>query len=38
MSTFDLVHGAFGSSAGLAPVIRELEALGHRALAALLAG
>jgi len=33
MATFVLVHGAFGSSAELAPVIPELEALGHRAIA-----
>ena len=33
MSTFVLVHGAFGSSAELAPVIPQLEALGHRAIA-----
>lgn len=33
MSTFVLVHGAFGSSAELSPVIPLLEALGHRALA-----
>jgi len=33
MSTFVLVHGAFGSSAELAPVIPRLEALGHRAIA-----
>jgi pimeloyl-ACP methyl ester carboxylesterase len=33
MSTFVLVHGAFGSPAELAPVIPELEALGHRAIA-----
>ncbi len=33
MTTFILVHGAFGSSAELAPVIPELEALGHRAIA-----
>jgi len=33
MTTFVLVHGAFGSSAELAPVIPELEALGHRAIA-----
>jgi len=33
MTTFVLVHGAFGSSAELAPVIPELEALGHRAVA-----
>ena len=29
MTTFVLVHGAFGSPAELAPVIPELEALGH---------
>jgi len=33
MTTFVLVHGAFGSSAELAPVIPELEARGHRAIA-----
>jgi pimeloyl-ACP methyl ester carboxylesterase len=33
MTTFVLVHGAFGSSAELAPVIPELEAFGHRAIA-----
>lgn len=33
MATFVLVHGAFGSSAELAPVIPFLEALGHRAIA-----
>jgi pimeloyl-ACP methyl ester carboxylesterase len=33
MTTFVLVHGAFGSPAELAPVIPELEALGHRAVA-----
>jgi pimeloyl-ACP methyl ester carboxylesterase len=33
MTTFVLVHGAFGSPAELAPVIPELEALGHRAIA-----
>lgn len=33
MTTFVLVHGGFGSSAELAPVIPELEALGHRAIA-----
>ena len=33
MATFVLVHGAFGSSAELAPVIPMLEALGHRAIA-----
>ncbi|HQR10183.1 MAG TPA: alpha/beta hydrolase [Casimicrobiaceae bacterium] len=33
MTTFVLVHGAFGSSAELAPVIPELDALGHRAIA-----
>lgn len=33
MTTFVLVHGAFGSAAELAPVIPELEALGHRAIA-----
>ena len=33
MTTFVLVHGAFGSSVELAPVIPELEALGHRAIA-----
>ena len=32
-ATFVLVHGAFGSAAELAPVIPELEALGHRAVA-----
>ena len=36
MATFVLVHGAFGSPAELAPVIPELEALGHRAIAALV--
>jgi pimeloyl-ACP methyl ester carboxylesterase len=33
MTTFVLVHGAFGSAAELAPVIPLLEALGHRAIA-----
>ena len=33
MATFVLVHGAFGSPAELAPVIPELEARGHRAVA-----
>ena len=33
MTTFVLVHGAFGSAAELAPVIPELEALGRRAVA-----
>src|SRR3972149_11210239 len=33
MTTVVLVHGGFGSSAELAPVIPELEALGHRAIA-----
>ncbi len=33
MTTFVLVHGGFGSPAELAPVIPELEALGHRAIA-----
>ncbi len=33
MTTFVLVRGAFGSPAELAPVIPELEALGHRAIA-----
>jgi pimeloyl-ACP methyl ester carboxylesterase len=33
MATFVLVHGAFGSPAELAPVLGELEALGHRAVA-----
>jgi pimeloyl-ACP methyl ester carboxylesterase len=33
MTTFILVHGAFGSAAELAPVIPELEALGHCAIA-----
>ena len=33
MATFVLVHGAFGSPAELAPVIPQLEALGHRAIA-----
>jgi len=33
VATFVLVHGAFGSPAELAPVIPELEALGHRAIA-----
>ena len=32
MTTFVLVHGAFGSPAELAPVIPELEALGHSAI------
>jgi pimeloyl-ACP methyl ester carboxylesterase len=32
MTTFVLVHGAFGSPAELVPVIPELEALGHRAI------
>lgn len=31
MTTFVLVHGAFGSAAELSPVIPELEARGHRA-------
>jgi pimeloyl-ACP methyl ester carboxylesterase len=33
MTTFVLVHGGFGSPAELAPVIPELEALGHDAIA-----
>ncbi len=33
MTTFVLVHGGFGSPAELAPVIPELEELGHRAIA-----
>jgi pimeloyl-ACP methyl ester carboxylesterase len=33
MTTFVLVHGAFGSSAELTPVIPLLETLGHRAIA-----
>jgi pimeloyl-ACP methyl ester carboxylesterase len=33
MATFVLVHGAFGSAAELAPVIPQLGALGHRAIA-----
>ena len=33
MPTFVLVHGAFGSAAELAPVIPEIEALGHHAIA-----
>jgi pimeloyl-ACP methyl ester carboxylesterase len=33
MTTFVLVHGGFGSPAELAPVIPELEARGHRAIA-----
>jgi len=33
MTTFVLVHGGFGSPAELAPVISELEALGHHAIA-----
>ena len=33
MTTFVLVHGGFGSPAELTPVIPELEALGHRAIA-----
>lgn len=33
MTTFVLVHGGFGSPAELAPVIPELEALGHCAIA-----
>jgi hypothetical protein len=33
MTTFVLVHGGFGSPAELVPVIPELEALGHRAIA-----
>ena len=33
MTTFVLVHGGFGSPGELAPVIPELEALGHRAIA-----
>ena len=32
MTAFVLVHGAFGSPAELAPVIPELEALGHTAI------
>jgi pimeloyl-ACP methyl ester carboxylesterase len=32
MATFVLVHGAFGSPAELAPMIPELEALGHSAI------
>jgi pimeloyl-ACP methyl ester carboxylesterase len=38
MTTFVLVHGAFGSPAELTPVIPELEALGHRAVAVDLPG
>ena len=33
MTTFVLVHGGFGSPAELVPVIPELEALGHHAIA-----
>jgi pimeloyl-ACP methyl ester carboxylesterase len=33
MTTFVLVHGAFGSAAELAPVLPVLEAHGHRAIA-----
>jgi pimeloyl-ACP methyl ester carboxylesterase len=33
VTTFVLVHGAFGSPAEVAPVIPELEALGHSAFA-----
>jgi pimeloyl-ACP methyl ester carboxylesterase len=33
MATFVLVHGAFGSPAELAPVIPEVEAIGHRGIA-----
>lgn len=33
MATFVLVHGAFGSPTELAPVIPELETLGHRVVA-----
>lgn len=33
MATFVLAHGPFGSPAELAPVIPEIEALGHRAIA-----
>lgn len=33
MTSFVLVHGLFGSAPELAPVIPELEALGHHALA-----
>ena len=33
MTAFVLVHGGFGSPAELAPVIPELERLGHRAIA-----
>jgi len=33
MTTYVLVHGAFGSAAELAPVIPELEARGHHAIA-----
>ncbi|HEU4318999.1 MAG TPA: alpha/beta hydrolase [Acidimicrobiia bacterium] len=33
MTTFVIVHGGFGSPAEMAPVIPELEALGHRAIA-----
>lgn len=33
MTTFVMVHGGFGSPAELVPVIPELEALGHRAIA-----
>jgi pimeloyl-ACP methyl ester carboxylesterase len=33
LTTFVLVHGAFGSPDELTPVIPELEALGHRAIA-----
>lgn len=33
MATFVLIHGAFGSPAELLPVVPELEALSHRAIA-----
>ena len=33
LTTFVLVHGGFGSPAELAPLIPELEALGHHAIA-----
>ena len=33
MTMFVLVHGGFGSPAELTPVIPELEALGHGAIA-----
>ncbi|MGE0361095.1 MAG: alpha/beta fold hydrolase [Vicinamibacterales bacterium] len=33
MATFVLIRGAFGSPAELAPVIPEIEAFGHHAIA-----